>query len=721
MIPSMTRALFFFSLLLLASGLRADNPMPPASDPAHAATPTFPSQIEIVTVDAVVVDGKGNPVTGLRREDFLLSQDGVVQPIESFEPVELPSLPETGATPRHPPVAANTRAELRSGRVFAIVFDDMHLSQLQAYRAKQAIAQFLDKGVREGDRVVLMATSGQASWTARMRADRDELLAVMKRLDGRRMLETSNLDRMTDYEAMRIVQYRDTSVGQRVMRRFDDAGVLNQPGLSGQDKYDTSGAQRYGSNVSHPYVELRAQEVYDLALTRTKITLQSIERLLEGLGAVKGRKSLILVSEGFILDPTVRDSREVVRAARKANVAIYFLDTRGLEGTSSLYGAELGVAPVAQDIGPLLADLSFEAQGSEELASATGGFTVKNTNDLAGGIVRISNELRAYYLLGYHPPQSLEDGRFHKIEVRVNRKNVEVRARRGYYAPEPGKPAARPDKDETLDPDLRRAVDAPFELDGVPLRMTAYALGETLVGTSKVVVAAEVDLRNMAFEKQEDRLVDAVDLLLFVTHRETGEVVQYPETLAMRLKPETLERTPWYPLVREFDLGPGAYQAKLVVRDQKGGKLGSVFHSFTVPDRTGFSAATPVLSKKLGADAQDPQAFRPVIQVSRSFPVGGRLYCQIEVFNAQKDVETGKAQVTQGFTLRTSDGSIVLEAAPTPISPSPKGGLTRLMGIPLDGLRPGEYEIEIHLKDQMAGKTLELREPLSLVAADSAP
>ncbi len=115
--------------------------------------------------------------------------------------------------------------ESRRGRTFVVVFDDIHLSPTQALRAKGAVAEFLRSGVAEGDRVTLVATGGGAWWTARMPEGRDQLIAILKRLDGRYIPDTSP-DRITEYEAMRIEEYQDQQVAEQVQRRFDTYGAV---------------------------------------------------------------------------------------------------------------------------------------------------------------------------------------------------------------------------------------------------------------------------------------------------------------------------------------------------------------------------------------------------------------------------------------------------------------------------------------------------------------
>ena len=177
--------------LLCLPGLRAQEP---ADD-----QPSFPGEIELVTVDVVVTDKDGNPVTGLTRGDFSVEEEGEAQTITSFEAVELPSEPAEAPPPR-PRVSTNMLPERRTSRSFLILFDDLNLTPQNAPQGKGAIATFLQEGVREGDQVGLLATSGDAWWNTRMEAGREDLLAIVRRLEGRRLPE-NRLDRLSDWEA----------------------------------------------------------------------------------------------------------------------------------------------------------------------------------------------------------------------------------------------------------------------------------------------------------------------------------------------------------------------------------------------------------------------------------------------------------------------------------------------------------------------------------------
>jgi VWFA-related protein len=682
--------------------------------PPSAETPQFPAQVEMVVVDIVVSDKKGSSVSGLTAEDFELTEDGRRQTIASFEAIGAPPAPTGQTLTARPRVSTNTAPEVRTGRSFVIVFDDMNITPYKANQAKGAVASFLKNSVREGDRVMLVATSGSTWWSTKMEAGREEMMKLLKRLDGRHIPDTGP-DRMTDHEAMRIHIYKDTIIMDRVARRFESYGVTAAAMRQSQEENRVPG-------TGDPYVEGRATEVYYRASSRIKVTLDVVERLLDSMAPVKGRKSMILVSEGFIFDPNIDEFRQVHQASRRGNTAVYFIDVRGLEGMPMGFTAEFGPPIDSQDIGAMIAEQWEATEGAENLADETGGFTVKNTNDLGGGLQRIADETQSYYLLGYHPTNTARDGKVRKIGVKVAQKSVQVRARKGYWAPAEGPAAARVrQKAVSADADIQVALDSPYEVDAIPLRMTSFVFDETLLGKAKTIVATDVDLRSFAFEEQDGRLVDAIEFLLVVSHRETGEFFRYDQKVDMKLQRSTRERMnkTWFPIAREFDLSPGGYQAKIVVRDQNSRRVGTVIHDFEVPSLTDLRVSTPVLSDTLQPPSEDDKGVRtPLMKVDLTFPTRGMLLAQFEVYGASKDKAKGMPRVSSGYTIKRSDGVTLAQLNPTVILPTSLGKVSRLVGIPIENAAPGDYEFILTVKDEIADKDLEVRERFTLVAAD---
>ncbi len=692
--------------LLLLSGFLAGTAALPQTTTSAEPPPTFAAQVEQVTVDLVVIDRKGEPVTGLKKEDLEVYENGSPQTIVSFDAVEVAAAPAAKPAPR-PKVSTNTSDDRRRpGRTFVILFDDIHLTPSTAPRAKAAVAEFLRTGAREGDRVTLVAAGGGAWWSTRMEAGRDEMIDLVKRLQGRSFPDTGR-DRMSDYEAMRIHVFRDEMVMNRVQRRYETAGLMT---ATAQSQHVTGPRA-----VEDPVVTSRAAEVYFGAAARNQITLQALERSLHALVGVEGRKSLILVSEGFIYDPQLELFKRLVDASRRANTAIYFVNSGGLEGLPLALTAEFSAPLPAEDIGSAFAE-SFEAtEGSESLAADSGGFTVRNTNDLAGGLKRIADETRVYYLIGYNPTNAARDGTFRKIQVKVRAgKGIQVRARKGYYAPSVPQTALSP---KSGDPVFQHALDSPYEVADIPLRMTHFVREETpLLGRAHVLVAVEVDIRNLGFEEKEGRSTDTLEFLLVAANRETGQFSRQDQKVDLKLPPATRElitRT-WLPIVREFELGTGRYQAKIVVRDKATGRIGTVVHEFEVPDLGQFRVTTPVLSD-VRDDTEDGSAGNQLaVLARRDFPQGASLFCQFEVYGATRLETSRMPRVSMGYQVRRSDGTLYTQDPASIINPTPIGSLSRMIGFSLEDAIPGDYEIVMRVKDELSGKSLEVHEPFSV-------
>jgi VWFA-related protein len=670
--------------------------------------------VELVTVDAVVTDKKNNPIEGLSRDSFKVFEDGKPQEITSFEAVILPPAPPSVQTPTRR-ISTNQGAEVRTGRTFVIVFDDIHLHPFQANRAKAAIDQFLKNGTRDGDRVTLLASGGGAWWSTKMPEGYLELTSLLKRLDGRDIPDTGQ-DRVTEWEAMRIHIYRDKQVEERVTRRFETYGV--NPGM--RNTQSETGAMFDGD----PLVQGRASEVYYQATAKNKITLNAMERALNSLAGSKGRKSLILVSQGFIFDPNLDEFRNVVQASRRGNAAVYFVDTMGLGGMPIGMTAEFGPAIANQDIGAAFAENLERAEGAESIAADSGGFTVKNSNDLVKGLQRIADETRVYYLIGYNPTNTARDGKFRKIEVKVAGKDMRVRARKGYYAALDGQVAVAK-KEGGPDPQFQEALDSPFEVPDIPIRLTSYVFDETLLGKASAILHADVDLSAFAFNEKEGRYSNTLEFLLVVAHRETGEFNRYDQKIDMNLRPETKAKytKSWFPIQRDFELLPGAYQAKIVIRDKNSSKVGTVTHDFDIPDLASWRISTPVLTDTTQPiqPGQENAVPKLVLLARRDFETGSRLYCQFDVYNPTKDKASGMPKVTAGYTIRRkSDGLVFLKVQPSMIQPTSLGRLSRMIGPPLEGAEPGEYEFELNLKDELSGKILDFKEDFRVLPRLSA-
>jgi hypothetical protein len=461
------------------------------------------------------------------------------------------------------------------------------------------------------------------------------------------------------------------------------------------------------------YVDQRALEAYLQLRHRLDVTFGLLERTFRALEDSRDRKTVILVSEGFVNDPSNRRLRAVTEAARRANAAVYFVDTRGLQVMSTQYSAEFGPPVADADRLGAIADIGREGDGAEILASDTGGFSVRGTNDFAAGIVRIGRESESYYLLGYVPAPRIAEGRFHKIEVRVRGKGLVVRARKGYYDPGGADAAQTAGATERSDPALQRALDSPRSLEGVPLRMTTYALGPSADGKEQVVVAADADVSKIAFAEGAGNAV--LDTLLVVAAQQGGAAERADRQVELQRRVRPTSGGPvWYSFVRDFTLPEGRYQAKLVVRDAATGTIGTVRSTFEVPAPDGLRLSTPLLTDTLQKDAGGSIA--PTVLARRDFRRGGPLYCQFRVFGAAKGPD-GLPRVKAGHALRRRGGPVVGQAEPTTVTPTSIGAVIRLIQIPLAVASPGDYELVLSVTDEISGQHVERVEPFVVTAA----
>jgi hypothetical protein len=228
-----------------------------------------------------------------------------------------------------------------------------------------------------------------------------------------------------------------------------------------------------------------------------------------------------------------------------------------------------------------------------------------------------------------------------------------------------------------------------------------------------------VDVRDLAFRESEGRLVDTLEFLLAVVRRDTGEYFRYDEKADLKLLPETrarLART-GYPILRDFELSPGAYRAKIVVREKASGAIGSVTHEFEVPALSEWRLSTPVLSDTLDRAGDAKERPRAALSARRVFAPGEPLFCEFEVHGAARDPATGRPRVASGHALVDGRGSTLFVVEPTTIAPSSSGAVVRLIGLATRDLAPGDYALSLFLQDQVSGKVIEVLEPFRLAPA----
>jgi VWFA-related protein len=680
-----------------------------ASAPAQPPPPTFPSKVELITIDAVVLDAQGHAVPGLAREDFILEEDGRPQEILTFEAF-VAGAPTAAPAPPPAVLASNETERPRTSRAFALVLDDVGMTPRDAIEARRAAATFLERSVRDGDEVSLATTSGDAWWSARLPEGRADLQAVIARVRGRGAEPSLSYDAMSDYEAFWINE-RESGAGGSMIQRVVDRWTQAQVCITGQ------GGRRQMESCAQ-MVRARATVVNDQRRARTLLVLGAVKRSLQALAPVRGRKSLLLFSRGFLED-SGHDARDVAAASRQAGTAVYFVNARGLTAQTGMPSvADAMIVPDASLVGVMgFEDATLESAGARTLAEDTGGFSIVNTNDLAGGAERIAEESRVFYLLGFQAPPGKPPGQWRTLRVQVKGTvpGLKVRARRAYTVGDPSPDASVKAESakgaRKLPPSVERALGSVHEAAGIPLRAMVYVFEPRPKDTTHVLVAAEFDAGRLTFQGSGQTRAARLEVTIAATPRDTGKTLFADERVEVRV-PEG-EAPGWRSFAREFDLPAGVAQARLVVRDPASELLGAVSQRFEVPPAGTLRLATPIVTDQVVRPSGGEGRPRAALAVHRAFLSTATLYCEFEVFGAAPHAD-GTPHVSAGLAVRTAAGEVVREAAPTRIAGDRDGRVVRLLGLGLSGLPEGNYELVLDVRDEVGLGRIERHEPFTI-------
>ncbi len=381
--------------------------------------PLFRTGASAVLVDAVVLDKNGRFVLDLTPQDFQLTEDGKPQPIDQLYLVRGKGAAgrDAAAPPAGAPFAPPPPSR-PAPRVFIAVFDDDHLTAGGFKRVQAAAAALFEKEFQSGD-IGGVVVRGEMM-NKRLTSDREELRKAVNDVkpsskSASKLFELREWPSINDAEAFQIAKNglrNDEVLDQAVRRACAD---------------DPDACKRVSPDAT---IYEKAKRMTAEMQTSSDQTLRMLAALMNGLERIEGRKSILLLSEGFIADESWPIVQQTVGAAARANARIYSLDARGLDRGRQPIG---NFAPHDDTLGNLLTSFDIGADSINSLAVDTGGFVVKNTNLFDQVIGQIAAEAGTYYVLGYQSA-SKSDGKFHKVGVKVNRPGVTVRARRGFIA-----------------------------------------------------------------------------------------------------------------------------------------------------------------------------------------------------------------------------------------------------------------------------------------------
>ena len=665
------------ALLVALAGTALNSQNPPPSP----QTPTFRVNVEYVEVDALVTDRDGQFVRGLGKDDFQILEDGKPQAIATFSIVDIPverlQRPLNAREPVEPDVRSNERPF--DGRIYVMVIDDLHTYFGRTPRVRAAARQFIQQYLGANDLMAVVHTAGPSDASQEFTSNKGLLIAAVNRTNGRKL--TSATLAKTD-EALR--------------------GNSSSSRAAGEPVTDPEDAQRQAN---------------------ARQSLDTLRNVAEWFSTVRGRRKAILyVSEGIDYDITdfgnpgssmiISSTRDTLAAAARGNVSIYGIDPRGL---TNLSDETIEVQTFLDDSNPDLSqqplrkELFLSQSSLRELSDQTGGFAVTNANDFTNAFDRIVRDSSSYYAMAYYPPSD-KAGSVHKIEVRVRRPDLRVRARQGYVTPKPPPPVnakSVPGAKSLATPKLTEAFDSPLPVSGLGLKVFASPFKGTPPNAS-VLLGFELRGRDLRMDS-----TDKVVVTYAVVDTQGKIRAGASDALSMALRPETKTRvaSSGLRILKRVEVPPGRYQLRVAAHDQGGGNVGSVVYDLDVPDfaKAPFSmsgvaltSATAVTEPTVKPDESLQQVMPGPPVAARSFPQNDQVAVFVEVYDNQLS-KPHKVDITT--TITSDDGKVVFkteEARDSSELQGRGGGYGHAARVSLKDFAPGFYVLTVSARSRLA-------------------
>jgi VWFA-related protein len=672
---------------------------------------TFSDTVQLVVIDVFAKDKNGNPIEGLKPEDFTVSEDGKPQKITTFQYQELKNDPEPAEetqtkslTTRGPvlgevkkvdvaaaavkAVTANQITPAKAGevkykdrRLMALFFDMTSMPINDQIRAQDSAVKFVKTQITPSDLVAIMTFSSDVKVVEDFTDDRDKLIKDIKGL----------------------------TVGEG-----QGFGVT-----------DTSDA---ASDTGAAF----SADDSEFNIFNTDRQLSALETAAKMLGTLPEKKALVYFASGMTRDSNGNNQAQLtatVNAAVKANVAFYPIDARGLVASAPLGDATKGsssATSVRSGGAQMQAQASFQAQQETltTLAGDTGGKALLDENDLSVGIVQAQKDISSYYILGYNSGNQNLDGRYRKIDLKIkNNLAAKLDYRRGYFASKNWGKFDSEDKERQLSEALMMGepmtdIDVRAEIDFFRLGRDSYF----------VPVEVKIPGSDLEMAKHGNAQRTVLDYIGFVKDAK-GDVAgggNVRDSVPIELKGDKAAEITKHPVAYDtgFTLKPGEYTLKVLVRENETGKIGTFEQKFTVPNLTSDQAMLPTSSVILSNQIQpmtdalysaekDKKLLdeNPLVQnkeklipsVTRVFKKNQEMYVYVEVYEplatttqpvaASVSFFRGKIKEFETEPLIVKDGLNAKSKA-----------LPVRFAVPLSSLKPGKYTCQVSLFDPTAQK-----------------
>jgi VWFA-related protein len=637
-----------------------------SQQPAQQPEATFRVQVDAVELDAAVTDAQGNPVADLTLDDFEVLEDGTPQAITSFRLVNIPFerayRPPFAQSPIEPDVQSNDAGE---GRLYLFALDQVAAEQ--ALRTRRFLHRFIEQyfGANDLGAVVFL---GQA-------------------------------------------------------RAQDGQDFTNKPRLllDAIDKFSggfPSGAAE-ASSIATATGAAPPPPARNLPPTiKVRGLMSHLRKLTESVAVIHGRrKSILLFSDGFpvdmfkvidyrggVLSLEEEDAHAMVTAATRGNVTFYPIDPRGLT-TDGDPGGEVALSNEALS-GPT------PTRSLRTLGEATGGFAVVSSNSFEQAFDRIRRENSSYYVLGYSSTNNRRDGRLRRVQTRVKRPGLQVRARSGYLSPiRPERSVTAAPSRSVLSASVAEALGSVVAVAGVPIKVFA-APYKGSQRDATVAIAIEIDASQLNLVEKNGEFVGAVEVSYVPTDPRQKVYPGGYHTANLSLTPEAYARLLQGGLrvLSEIHLAPNRYQVR-VAAGNRTGRAGSVVYDLDVPDFTkeplmmsGVSLTSRSLADVTTMRPKDPLSglLPGPITAVREFPNGDEVALLADVYENVRNASPHTIDLTAELT--SEDGRIVRRIADQRSTRAAKGRSEThrfVAELPLTDIAPGIYVIHVEARSSL--------------------
>jgi VWFA-related protein len=682
MLSSINKAIALGLALALPIGAQ-DAPKPSSDSNAQQSGFVLKVNAELVLTNVVARDSKtGEIVRGLKQSDFTVLENGKKQEMASFDfqSVDM-ATPLNEATisglaagttgPGSKAVAVAKPEELRNHRLIVMFFDLTSMQPEDLDRAVNAAKDFLKKKMQPADLVALVSLGDTLKVDQDFTADKDALINEIGVYNG--------------------------TEGQ---------GFAQGANANSNQVEDTTG---YSPDES---------EYNDLNTDRELFALRAVSKSLE---KITEKKSLLYFSGGISRDGIENQAslRAAINAAVRANLAVYSVDTRGLQTISPLGDASTGSLRGQGGFngGSLLNNMNANFSSQEvmgTLSSDTGGKAFFDSNDFAPAFAQVQRDTSAYYAIGFHSTNPARDGKYRKLTIKINRPGIKLEYRPGYYAPadfaHSGKEDRERDLEEQLSSDLP-ATDVAVYLDAMYFRLDENGF---YVPVSLIVPGSQIP-----FVKGGDKDKATLDIVGTVIDEVKRPIGRARETVKLNLDQSQQARQKNIQYTTSFNLPPGKYHLKFVVRENLTGRMGSFEADIVLPE---MKKAPLKLSSIVLASARQPSKHQsPLVRngeeyvpnISHVFRQDQHLFLLYEIYAParEKAVEGQPKGTKPGINLLSSleliQGSTKVYETPvvkaTAVNVEGRDAVAIELDVPLAGLKPGPYICQLNVIDDAGG------------------